>query len=352
MRLYNIEEYANPRTTSGVDLEPEILEPGTIICMQLSSRERFPATHAHYDAQSSVKIETLNIDGDIPSFCRVEQVFFKVLEYLTPPRDRYVVECINWVFNGGVFPIKQDRKERTLKVALTPDIRNHLLDGVDFKVWTHKRKLNTVKTKKMAKLEAGLITIEEYNEICNEAMQKYEAAKIEQAEESAKYTIGEMTGVKMSFSLDCEDFKGQFINSGDRITAKRKNVQLVYRPEILQPLIVKSSPTYVTNWNGRILNAKVRDIITVGNIVRVLTEECGCVYMHITRDMGAQFEGIMMPTYLINGEDRWIGYYYIFPRTAISEVPQGWGIVNTKMESLIKKYYSDLGLGMTGMTTL
>ena len=355
MRLYTLEEYAEPRSISGVQLNSELLNPGTVICMQLYSRERFKATNAHFHHnQTTIPLSTLRIEGEIPSFNRVEEVFFKILDYTEPPRDRYKVECVNRIFNGGVFPIEQDKKEKTLKVALTPEIRTYLLEEVSYDVYAMKREINKLKTKSMAKLEAGKISLEEYNHQYAEAVKKYDEASLKLEKESDKYVLGDFYDIKLSFSLDCDDFKSQFINVGDVITAKRKNVKLVVDDSIPQPLQIESYPRYVTNWSGRILNPKVREIISVGNKVRIATiGPYGCVYMHVTRDMGDNLEGILMPTYLIsNDQQDLIGYFFTFSRSAIIEVPEGWGPVNTAMGPQLKKYYTPVGFSATGATAV
>lgn len=344
MRQYILEEFPAPRNISGEELpyhtQKEIFPPGTIVTAILTSREdRVPPEVSWCSTKIDIKLVIPK-----PKFPYQEELFFRIIEYLPPPRDRYLVERAdkpNLVF----LPSHQEDKE--VDIVLDEEMLEALMEE---ELWAELRirKKNSRKLKKS--LEANEISVEEYSDGIDAIQKEYHKAK-ELARK--KYSLGQ--NVKTRCRLCTHSYvipKSEFLKVGDIITIKRKNIHLI--KDNSPAKITFDIPRYLTTWSGNLLPPSARNYVSIGHLVRCgvrIGDGCGAFYfVLVDRLSDDQFLGVFVSLYVMDDFwDNYVGTYSIIKKEYISEIPHDF-MENKGIQSVIENLKRNYGLAVTGYT--
>ncbi|KXN65047.1 hypothetical protein CONCODRAFT_74494 [Conidiobolus coronatus NRRL 28638] len=344
MRQYILEEFPAPRNISGEELpshmQKEIFPPGTVVTAILTSREDRVPPEVSW-CSTKIDIELVNPKPKIPY---QEELFFRIIEYLLPPRDRYLVERVDKP-NLVCLPTHQEDKE--VDIVLNEEMLEALM-GEELWDGLRIRKNNSRILKKS--LEANEISVEEYSNRIDAIQEEYNKAK-ELARK--KYNLGQ--NVKTRCRLCTHSYvitKSEFLKVGDTMTIKRKNIHFI--KDIIPTKIIFDIPRYLTTWSGNLLPPSARNYISIGHLVRCgirIGDDCGAFYfVLVDRLPDDQFLGVFVSLYVM--DDFWynyVGTYSVIKKEYVSEIPHDF-MENKPIQSVIEKLKRNYGLTVTGYT--
>jgi hypothetical protein len=341
MRLYTLKEFSKMKTTRGevCGSATDILPRGSIVSLVLETREGSAPTGFYFPGGKYVSFTEVEVQGHIPNTaCRAEELFFEIVDYVPPPKDRYVVKRVNWPVGIVMYPMHSDVKDITvrLKLKLSPALREHF---VEEELYTpareHKRRVRKLE-KQLNKEE---ITLDVFEEQCKLSKQAYLELK-----ESilAQLVAGGLKEVNCTMcdkerGLYC-DHESAFLKIGDQITAKRKNVHLVKDDTAASLTVVEGGSLFT--WNGCALDPYVLKYIAVGHVVRLSVKHSigwSGMYVLVVETTGESCEGVILDIYLIMEFDiKLIGTHVKFQKKDIIEIPHQWPN-NKNIELLVEK---------------
>lgn len=85
----------------------------------------------------------------------------------------------------------------------------------------------------------------------------------------------------------------------------------------------------LTDWHGKVLRPEARDLVGVGNIVRVVVKHpnlyAEAIYLRIVEVVGDNLKGVVLSTYRSQEEYVKDGEIIEFKRKHITEIPDGDG---------------------------
>ncbi|ORZ32053.1 hypothetical protein BCR44DRAFT_1502287 [Catenaria anguillulae PL171] len=345
MRQYTLQEFSTAKTLMGQPFtaSSDILPNGTFISMILVGRTP--------EAPTGFTLWAMNHFKPTSSISYTEELFFQILSYEPAPRDRYHVERVPGPFgtDSRVFHPKLTKgydwsTTTTLHgVTLNRKLYEVLLEE---EVYAEQRQLRGAKHKLKSKLATGDISHDEY---------------VTELAGPSRPTIKNVT-----LTVDDKQWtslESRFLKLGDRITAKRKNVHLVFSPKDQPAGNVQTSAFYqakfLTTWGGTLLDREsALKLIGPGNLVRVATKEVGAVYFAImgidrSKPLLAQSAfGVLLDYYLtMDDQLERVGEYWQFPLSSIIEVPESWAENASITKSLLQLKQAK-GLAVTGMTAV
>lgn len=356
MRPYVLHEFSEPTLPSGEplasgmsDKNAVVFPVGTIVSLVLESRDKRKASKWCTDSYPSVEIDDEELTRDLPAITRSEELFFRIVEYLPRPRDRYVVERID----HGAFiyaPMVDDcfgllgnhgRRNRGAEISLqvsNAELQNKFFPLNEDTLYQARRILDRAQ----GDLRKGKITQEEFEVRRAKAKQEYTETKaLLRAERDVKYPIGSTVKIRIvPVEEEAVHETSAFLQGGDQITCKRKNIHFVGEPgtsfHVYQPKEKDFPKAWcVTTWGGQLLDPSVRNLVGRGHLVRAVCAyhfsswRCETVNYFSIVDVLADdcVLGVLRAYYTAGwGEDmlHLIGKYFIIRRDAISEIPHMW----------------------------
>lgn len=375
MRPYVLHEYSfstlpsgEPITGGGADAL-DVLPAGTVVSLVLESRDRVK-TKEWRTWDTGVRIEDAALIRDLPAQTRSEELFFRTVKYLPKPRDRYVVERIaesayiyaplSELEGAGTNVRPSTGAEVSLQLS-SAELRNKYfpIDSDDLlydarkPLWATRRKLHR-----------GEISQEQFDAAQAPLKKAYADLKDRlRKERDAKYPIGDSTKVRIEAYEEASlHSESAFLQGGDQITCKRKNVHFVGDPRIRLESQETARPWCVTTWDGTLLHPSIRDLVGRGHLVRAACTfnlsagpHTTIKYFSIVDVLSNGYLMGVLRGYYISGWDEeslgLIGKYFVFHRDAISEIPHMW-TENKSLEKPAEKSKQPKGLAITGITAL
>lgn len=378
MRPYVLHEFPVATLPSGEPVSDihhdgsNILPAGTIVSLVLESRDKHKASKwftCHYPV---VEIQDESLIQNLPAQTRSEELFFRIVEYLPRPRDRYVVQRIYtspYIYaplvdthvaspNHG----REDGSGTEISIQLvTAELRNRYFPLDEDVLWQAR----SCVIKAHRELRKGKISQEQFQDRHAQAKKEYADIRDNlRAERDAKYPIGSTAKLRIEPAEETVLHKtSAFLQGGDQITCKRKNIHHVGEPgtcvQVCQPT---DSPRAwcVTTWNGTLLDTSVRQLVTRGHLVRAV-----CMF-HFSDGPFQTVKYFSIVDVLPDGtllgvlrayycDSFWeeemldlIGKYFIIHRDAISEIPHTWP-GNESLERPVEAAKQEGALAVTGI---